>query len=162
MSFFAELKRRNVVRVGIAYVLIAWVLLQAADFGLDLIDAPNWVIQALFMLAAIGLPAVLVFSWVYEMTPEGLKRDHEVDRAQSITPETGRKLNRVITVFLVVVVAWSSKLMRFSSVLGWWMATALVASAPVASQPAHDRLKAGFGSSSSSTSVKSEGPYEER
>ena len=59
MSFFAELKRRNVVRVGIAYVLIAWVLLQAADFGLDLIDAPNWVIQALFMLAAIGLPAVM-------------------------------------------------------------------------------------------------------
>jgi TolB-like protein len=106
MSFFEELKRRNVVRVGIAYLLIAWVLLQGLDFGLDLIDAPNWVIQALFMLAAIGLPAVLVFSWVYEMTPQGLKRDHEVDPEQSITPETGRKLNRVITVFLVLVVAW--------------------------------------------------------
>jgi TolB-like protein/Tfp pilus assembly protein PilF len=104
MSFFAELKRRNVVRVGIAYVLIAWVLLQAADFGLDLIDAPNWVIQALFLLAAIGLPAVLIFSWIFEMTPEGLKLDSEVDRSASVTPETGRKLDRVIIGVLALVV----------------------------------------------------------
>ncbi|MEE4173189.1 MAG: tetratricopeptide repeat protein [Xanthomonadales bacterium] len=105
MSFFAELKRRNVVRVGIAYVLIAWVLLQAADFGLDLIDAPNWVIQALFLVAAIGLPAVLIFSWIFEMTPEGLKLDREVDRGQSVTPETKRRLDRVIIGVLVLVIA---------------------------------------------------------
>ena len=92
MSFFAELKRRNVVRVGIAFVLIAWVLLQAADFGLDLIDAPNWVIQALFLVAAIGLPAVLIFSWIFEMTPEGLKLDREVDRSESITPPPSKPL----------------------------------------------------------------------
>ncbi|KAA9131344.1 hypothetical protein F3N42_08455 [Marinihelvus fidelis] len=106
MSFFAELKRRNVIRVALAYLLIAWVLLQAADFALDLIDAPNWVIQALFMLAALGLPAVLVFSWVFEMTPEGLKREHEVDRTQSITPQTGQKLNRVIIGALTLAVAY--------------------------------------------------------
>ena len=82
MSFFEELKRRNVVRVGIAYVLISWVLLQGADFALDLIDAPNWVIQALFLLAALGLPGVLVFAWVFEMTPEGIKREKEIDRNQ--------------------------------------------------------------------------------
>jgi TolB-like protein/Tfp pilus assembly protein PilF len=106
MSFFEELKRRNVVRVGLAYVLIAWVLLQGADFFLDVISAPNWVIQALLGLAVIGLPAVLTFSWVYEMTPEGLKREHEVDRSQSITSDTGQKLNKVIIVFLVLVVGW--------------------------------------------------------
>jgi TolB-like protein/Tfp pilus assembly protein PilF len=105
MSFFSELKRRNVVRVGIAYVLIAWVLLQAADFGLDLIDAPNWVIQALFLVAAIGLPAILVFSWIFEITPEGLKLDREVDREASIARGTGRKLDRVIIVVLAVAVA---------------------------------------------------------
>jgi len=105
MSFFQELKRRNVVRVGIAYVLISWVLLQGADFALDLIDAPNWVIQALFLLAALGLPGVLIFAWVFEMTPEGLKREKEIDRSRSVTPQTGRKLDRVIIVFLVLAVA---------------------------------------------------------
>jgi len=105
MSLVNELKRRNVLRVGIAYVLIAWVLLQGADFALDLIDAPNWVIQALFLLALIGLPAVLIFAWVFEMTPEGLRRESQIDRSQSITPQTGRKLDRVIIVFLVLVIA---------------------------------------------------------
>jgi len=104
MSLINELKRRNVLRVGIAYVLIAWVLLQGADFALDLIDAPNWVIQALFLLALIGLPAVLIFAWVFEMTPEGIKRESRVDRSQSITPQTGRKLDRVIIVFLLLVI----------------------------------------------------------
>jgi len=105
MSLVNELKRRNVLRVGIAYVLIAWVLLQGADFALDLIDAPNWVIQTLFLLALIGLPAVLIFAWVFEMTPEGLRRESQIDRSQSITPQTGRKLDRVIIVFLVLVIA---------------------------------------------------------
>jgi TolB-like protein len=104
MSLINELKRRNVLRVGIAYALIAWVLLQGADFALDLIDAPNWVIQALFVLALIGLPAVLIFAWVFEMTPEGIKRESQIDRSQSITPRTGRKLDRVIIVFLVLVI----------------------------------------------------------
>jgi TolB-like protein len=104
MSLFAELKRRNVFRVGIAYLLGAWVLLQGADFALDVIGAPNWIIQALTVLAAIGLPAVLVFSWVFEMTSEGLKRESDVDRSQSITPQTGRKLNYVITGTLILII----------------------------------------------------------
>ena len=90
MSFIGELKRRNVFRAGIAYVLVSWVLLQGADFAFDLIGAPNWVIQSLFLLAALGLPGVLIFAWVYEMTPEGLKREKEIDRERSVTPETGR------------------------------------------------------------------------
>ncbi len=104
MGLYQELKRRNVFRVGIAYVLIAWVLLQGADFVLDLIDAPNWVIQALALLAVIGWLAGLIFAWVFEVTPQGIKRESEIDRSQSITPHTGRKLDRVIFMFLALAV----------------------------------------------------------
>ncbi len=104
MSFWEELKRRNVVRVGIAYVIMTWVVLQVVDFALDVIDAPNWIMQLLVLLAAIGLLAALVFAWAFEMTPEGLKRESEVDRSQSITHQTGRKLNHVIMGTLVVAV----------------------------------------------------------
>ena len=103
-SFWSELKRRNVVRVGIAYVLVAWVLLQAVDFGLDIIDAPNWVMQFLVLLVVIGLPGVLLFAWVYEMTPEGLKRESQIQRDESITHVTGRKLNSVIIGILALAV----------------------------------------------------------
>jgi TolB-like protein len=105
MSFFGELKRRNVFRVGVAYLLAAWVLLQIVDFVLDAISAPNWVVQVFILAAAVGLPVVLIFSWVFEMTPEGVKREREIDRSQSITPNTGRKLDRVIILFLVAAVA---------------------------------------------------------
>ncbi len=105
MDLWAELKRRNVVRVGMAYVLLAWILLQVVDFAVDVIDAPNWIMQLLVLLAAIGLVAVLVFAWVFEMTPEGLKLERDVDRSQSITPQTGRKLNAVIIGTLALAVA---------------------------------------------------------
>lgn len=104
MSFFAELKRRNVFRAGIAYGLIAWVVLQIVDFLVQLIGAPNWVLQVFFIAAAVGLLAVLVLSWVFEMTPDGVKREAEVDRTQSITPQTGRKMDRIIIAALAVAV----------------------------------------------------------
>ena len=106
MSLIEELKRRNVFRVGLAYVLVAWVTLQGADFVLDLIGAPDWVIRALAVAVAIGLPVALVFAWAFELTPEGIKRENEIDRETSITPTTGRRLDRLIIVFLGVVVAW--------------------------------------------------------
>lgn len=104
MSFFEELKRRNVVRVGIAYVLMGWLLLQAADFSLDLIDAPLWVIQALALLVALGLPVALFLAWAFELTPDGVKRESEIDRTQSITHRTGRKLDIAIIGFLLAVI----------------------------------------------------------
>jgi TolB-like protein len=104
MKIFHELKRRNVFRVGIAYVLMAWVLLQGADFALDLVEAPQWIIQALSIIAVIGLPVAVVFAWVFEMTPEGLRREAAIDRSQSITPQTGQKLNRLIIALLVIAV----------------------------------------------------------
>ena len=104
MSFFAELKRRNVFRVGVAYILAGWVVLQAADFALDLVDAPNFVIQVFVIAVAAGLPLALVFAWAYEMTPEGIRREKEIDRTQSITKTTGRKLDRTIIGLLVIVI----------------------------------------------------------
>lgn len=104
MSFFNELKRRNVFRMGIAYVVVAWVILQAIDFALDIISAPNWVMQVFFLAGVAGLPVVLVFSWVFEMTPEGLKRESEVAPDQSVTHNTGQKLDRTIITFLAFAV----------------------------------------------------------
>jgi TolB-like protein len=106
MSFLQELKRRNVFRVGIAYVLLGWVVMQAADFALDLIDAPNWIIQVFFIAGLIGLPFALFFAWAFEVTPEGIKREKDVDRSSSITPQTGRKLDRAIIMFLAAAVVF--------------------------------------------------------
>ncbi|KAA9131347.1 hypothetical protein F3N42_08470 [Marinihelvus fidelis] len=105
MSLFNELKRRNVIRVAIAYLLLGWVVLQGADFALDLIGAPDWVIRALAIVALVGLPFALAFSWAFEMTPEGIKREAEVNRDESIAPATGQKLNGMIIALLVLAVA---------------------------------------------------------
>jgi len=106
MGVFQELKRRNVFRVGVAYILAAWVLLQIVDFVLEVIAAPDWILQVFVLAAAVGLPVALVFSWVFEMTPQGLKREKQIDRSQSITPQTGRKLDRVIIATLAVAVVF--------------------------------------------------------
>jgi len=103
-SFFEEIKRRNVVRVGVAYGIAAWVLLQVADLVLDAIEAPAWVLQALMLVVGLGFVAAVVIAWAYEITPEGIKREKDVDRDQSIAGQTGRKLDRIIIVFLVVAV----------------------------------------------------------
>ena len=104
MGIFEELKRRNVIRVGIAYVLAAWVLLQIIDFALEVIAAPDWILQVFVLAAVVGLPVFLIFAWVFEMTPDGIKRESDIDRGSSITPVTGRKLDRVIIVFLSLAV----------------------------------------------------------
>jgi TolB-like protein len=106
MSFFAELKRRNVFRVGIAYVIVTWLALQVADVVLNNIAAPDWVFKTIMLVLAIGLPVVLVFAWAFELTPEGLKREKDVDRTESIAPRTGRKLNTAILVLVVIAVAY--------------------------------------------------------
>jgi TolB-like protein len=104
-GFFHELKRRNVVRVGIAYLVSAWLLLQLADIVLENIAAPQWVMQAFMLALAVGLPIALIFAWAFELTPEGIKREKDVDRSQSITPQTGRKLDFIIIGVLAVVIA---------------------------------------------------------
>jgi len=104
MSFFEELKRRNVFRVAVAYLITAWVVLQVADIVLENIAAPAWVIQAAMLFLALGLPIALIVAWAYELTPEGLKKEKDVDRTQSITHKTGRKLDLTIIGILAVAV----------------------------------------------------------
>jgi TolB-like protein/lipoprotein NlpI len=106
MSLIQELKRRNVFRVGIAYVVGAWLLLQVADIVFETIGSPPWVMQTLLAVLAIGLPFALFFAWAFELTPEGVKREKEVDRSQSITPQTGKKLNNAILVLMALAIAY--------------------------------------------------------
>ena len=104
MSFFEELKRRNVFRVGIAYAVSAWVLLQVVDLVLENIDAPPLVMQVFMLAMAIGFPIALIFAWAFEMTPDGIKKEKDVDRSQSITHMTAHKMNRNIIIALVIAV----------------------------------------------------------
>jgi len=106
MSFFSELKRRNVFRVAIAYVIATWLALQVSQLVLEAIEAPAWVLKALLLLAALGLPIVLLFSWAYELTPEGLKKEEDVDRAGSITQGTGKKLNQITIAMIIALIVF--------------------------------------------------------
>ena len=106
MSLFNELKRRNVFRVGIAYVVLAWLVMQVADVILNNIVAPAWVFHVLLLFVAVGFPFAVFFAWAFELTPDGLKREHEVDRSLSITPYTGKKLDRMIIVVLVLALGY--------------------------------------------------------
>ena len=106
MSLFEELKRRNVFRVGIAYVVGGWLLLQLTDVLSELLDLPDVVGRVIVLIVVIGLPIVLFLAWAFEMTPEGVKLERDVDRSQSITPQTGKKLNNTIMVMLVLTVTY--------------------------------------------------------
>ena len=105
-SLFQELKRRNVFRVAIAYVAVGWLILQVSDIVLDNIAAPDWLMKALMFFLLIGFPLAVLFAWAYEMTPEGIKKEKDVDRSQSITNQTGQKLNRTIIVVLLAAVGF--------------------------------------------------------
>ncbi|MCW8844194.1 MAG: tetratricopeptide repeat protein [Gammaproteobacteria bacterium] len=106
MSLFQELKRRNVFRVGIAYLITAWLVLQVSDVVLGNIVAPDWVFKTILLICALGAPVVLMFAWAFEMTPEGLKREKDVDRSQSVTHVTGRKLDHTIIFVLVLALGY--------------------------------------------------------
>ena len=106
VSLFNELKRRNVFRVGIAYVVGSWLLIQVADILLEAFEAPAWTLRFIIICLGIGFPVAMFFAWAFELTPEGIKREHEVDRSQSITPHTGRKLNNAIVLLLALAVGW--------------------------------------------------------
>ena len=104
MSLYGELSRRNVIRVAIAYAVASWVLLQIVDVISPIFELPLWAPKLIFLILAIGLVPALIFAWAFELTPEGIKKESEVDRSGSITPHTGRKLNLIIIGSLVVAV----------------------------------------------------------
>jgi serine/threonine-protein kinase len=103
-NFFAELKRRNVYKVAVAYAVVAWLLLQAASIFLPAFDAPSWVIKIFIIVIIFGFPVALIFSWAFEITPEGIKLESEIEPPKSITRRTGRKIVAV-TIALAVVAA---------------------------------------------------------
>ncbi|HKX56675.1 MAG TPA: hypothetical protein VJN01_11250, partial [Xanthomonadales bacterium] len=105
-GLFGELKRRNVFKVGAAYVVMAWLIAQGVDVFLENFGAPEWVIKTVLLLLIAGLPVALFFAWAFELTPEGLKKEKDVDRSQSITHETGRKLDYIIIGVLLVALGW--------------------------------------------------------
>jgi len=106
MSLFEELKRRNVFRVGIAYLVGSWLLLQMIDVIGPLVGMSDEVARYILFLLAVGLIPVLILAWAFEITPEGVKLESEVDRSRSITPRTGRKLDRAIMVILALAVGF--------------------------------------------------------
>ena len=104
--FYSELKRRNVVRAGAAYLVLAWLGLQIADILLDTFAAPQWVMRSIVVALILGFPVTLVLAWIYEITVEGVKRTNDVLPDESLTDLTGRKLDFVIIGLLTVAVAF--------------------------------------------------------
>lgn len=102
MSLFSELKRRNVFRVAIAYLALAWLLTEVVGTLFPVFGIPDWGVRFLVIVFALGFVPALIISWVYELTPEGIKREEDVDREASITHITGRRLD-AFTIGLIVV-----------------------------------------------------------
>ena len=106
MSFVRELKRRNVFRVGVAYLIIGWLLLQVSDTLAPALHLPEWFQSGVALLLILGFPLALFFAWAFELTPDGLKKEKDIERDQSITPVTGRKLDFLIIGLLTVALGY--------------------------------------------------------
>jgi len=142
-SLFEELKRRHVVRVAIAYVVAAWLLVQIATQLFPFFDIPNWAVRLVVILLAIGLPVAVAFAWIYELTPEGIRRTEAADspgaRSEHASRQIGRKLNTLIIAVLVLAVAllgWRVLALRRASALSAAAQAAAPASSAVMPAPA--------------------------
>ncbi|GBF31154.1 beta-barrel assembly-enhancing protease [bacterium MnTg04] len=114
-NLFSEFRRRNVFRVGLAYIIVAWLIAQVADLALENFASPDWVIKTILLVLMLGLPIALVFAWAFEMTPDGLKLEKDVDRSQSTIERSGRKFDFAIIVLLAVALiyfVYESRLQR--------------------------------------------------
>ena len=105
MRLFDELKRRNVFKVGAAYLALAWAVVEVTGTVAPMFDLPPWIGRAVVWIGVAGLPFALLFAWVYELTPDGLRRSDEVAPAESVTDATGRKLQLAIAVLLAIAIA---------------------------------------------------------
>src|ERR1043166_403598 len=115
-NFFSELKRRNVYKVAVAYAVVSWLLIQAASILFPTFDAPSWVMKAFVALLVLCFPVALILSWAFEITPEGVKLESEIDPKKSITRKTGRKIVG-LTIALAMVAAgmFTFQLLRTSA-----------------------------------------------
>jgi TolB-like protein len=106
MSFIAELKRRNVIRMAGLYLVGAWLLVQVASTLFPAFGVPGWALRGLVILLALGFVPAIVFAWVFEMTPDGLKRDEDIAPGQSIAPQTAQRMNRLIIAVLMLALVY--------------------------------------------------------
>ncbi len=106
MGLVSELRRRNVIRVAIAYAVAAWLLIEITATTFPILKLPDWSVTLVTVLVLIGFPLAIIFAWAYELTPEGIKLEKHVDRSQSITHITGRKLDFMIIGMLVVALGY--------------------------------------------------------
>lgn len=104
MSFVQELKRRNVVRIAVMYIIAAWLLLQVTEVGMGLLELPGWVGRFVLLVVALGFLPAVILSWIYELTPDGIKRTSEVPAGQGIAHETGRRINVLIGILAPLAV----------------------------------------------------------
>lgn len=104
-SLIEELKRRNVIRVAPLYGLAAWVILQVGGLLFDLLERPNWAGKLVVGLLLLGVPLALLFSWIYEVTPDGIKRESQIDRSEAVSGPGARKLNIAIAALLMLTIA---------------------------------------------------------
>ncbi len=105
-SVWRELKRRNVVRVVVAYAIVSWLILQLTDVLVPMLNLPESVGRLVFFLLLVGFPLAMFFVWAYELTPEGIKKEKDVDRSESITHITGRKLDFIIIVVMALAIGY--------------------------------------------------------
>lgn len=104
-KFLQELQRRNVIRMALTYLVVSWLLLQVGDLLFEALRLDDSALTVMVVILALGFIPVVVFSWIYELTPEGVKRESEVDRSQSVTAQTGQRLNIAIVVLLSAALA---------------------------------------------------------
>ncbi len=104
-NFFAELKRRNVYKVAVAYAVVAWLIIQVATQVFPFFEVPNWAVRLVVLVLVLGFPVALIFSWAFEITPEGIKLESEIEGNKSITRSTGRKLIGVTAILGVVALS---------------------------------------------------------
>ena len=106
-SLFSELRRRNVFRVAATYAVVAWIIIEAGSVLLPTFGASELTFKIYVVVVAVGFFVALVLAWVYELTPEGIKLEKDVDRSESITSRTGRRLNVIFVVLLIVALGVS-------------------------------------------------------
>jgi TolB-like protein/Tfp pilus assembly protein PilF len=106
MALLGEMRRRNIFKVSLAYAIVSWLIVQVADVLLPVFNAPQWIMQSLVLVLILLFPVAVLLSWAYELTPQGFKPTAEVDRTQSITLQTGKRLNVIVVVLLSLAVAF--------------------------------------------------------
>jgi TolB-like protein len=130
-SFFAELKRRNVYKVAVAYAIVSWLLIQIATQVFPFFEIPNWAVRLVVLVLIIGFPIALFLSWAFEITPEGIKRAEDVDVNKSITHQTGRKLVWTTVVLAVIAIGlFAYQILRQKSAVAPPPAAAAIDSIP--------------------------------